>query len=405
MNESKGGSRPVVVMGLMATIVSLVGSWALIGIILERRLAAVPQPVTEIPQEFLRPVMPVAEDQLGVPLIRLDQREIIADLLAGRFEALERRFQDLEAQARRDPRFEFHLLAAHNAFRRIDGATGRALDRWVQARVDSPTARLSRARYRLMLAYYGRGTKTTRETSRDQFAAMNRYVDLTMADLEAVRTLDDSSPLFWSMTLLVLQLRQSSYAMAEALDQASRRQPASLLWRISAMKSASPRWGGSYRLMRKIADDAQAHLDENPLLAVLRGFPSDVRGVTARQRNSFGRASKFNAQALEHGHYPAFLVNRARGSFFSADYLAALSDLRTVAATRPQDRDVLELKGWTQFYLATVAPDSLRETLLELSHADLALLDELLPGDSEVEQWRERVRVRLTQCRAALTDC
>lgn len=191
-------------------------------------------------------------------------------LLRGRqFDSVEIALSLTREEAAVDVRAEWRY---HDAYAALEEPSLRpALDAWIAVHPRSVEARIARGMYFVNLAGRRRGGAIVSQTSRDRFRALEATLDSAVAEIRAALK-DDPSALaaYW-----VLQGAAGYGGQREILPtykRALRLSPASFVTRWLAITALTPRWGGNYDSMARLATEAQRFAAANPELRTLQGF-------------------------------------------------------------------------------------------------------------------------------------
>jgi len=183
---------------------------------------------------------------------------------------LDRRLaQDLQAQRTRP---ESHGLLDHTYFNAFDDGSfevRQTLDAWKRASPNSAFAYAASGSAYVWMAMKARGGAYIRDTPQSNIDAMDRLLALADTDLQRAMALDPQvTPTYVAM------IKAGSLSLGDDyVDRAARRGLAVAPdnYAIYGLLSGAtePKWGGSLALMGRVAQMAQAHVKENPMLAIL----------------------------------------------------------------------------------------------------------------------------------------
>jgi tetratricopeptide (TPR) repeat protein len=76
--------------------------------------------------------------------------------------------------------------------------------------------------------------------------------------------------------------------------------------RVHALEALAPDWGGSIEAMRRVADEAQTHVDRNPRLRIFPGYVEAELAMAAWRAEDLRAAAKHYRRALAHGDHFAW---------------------------------------------------------------------------------------------------
>lgn len=324
-------------------------------------------------------------DAYGYPPAWVDKVALLDSLRARRWDWLAGRLSELTTLQLRDVRFEYHVVEAYNAFGRADLRP--LLDEWVFVRPGSPEAHLAHAHHGLTRAWDARGTRYARDTPREALRRMRREVAIAHRELDVALELDPRLPVAYDLRMALHQLDGDRRGAKSALEAGLRLVPTSVSLRERWLLQLWPRWGGSYRAMRRVAEEARPLQARNPRLVTLAVQVHNARG----QDTDGDKALREFATALEHGDEQYTLRNRARAYARAGDWERVLADLNRAWTLRPEHTDILQRRARALYELARVAVPEQRDGLYHRAEADAALREQILPGE-ESRRLLERIR-------------
>ncbi|MDH3524962.1 MAG: DUF4034 domain-containing protein [Acidobacteriota bacterium] len=266
----------------------------------------------------------------------MDVFALVDHLQGERFEELERALKELAAAAERDPRTETDLaMAVEAVLGSGEPSRGRSIERWARERPASAWARAGLAHHYRTVGYRARGTKLASETPAASFDAMENWHERAVREADRAARLDPSlvEPHLVRMSVVRagwggFELDLSSVELSlEGLDLSGivRAKPAcraqaeealaiapwSYRVRTSLLACLDPMWGGSVEETLEVARAAQEHVDANPKLQALLGFPHYRLAEAARREGDLPRALDRINCALAEGEYAPFYDTRA----------------------------------------------------------------------------------------------
>lgn len=143
------------------------------------------------------------------------------------------------------------------------------LDAWKRASPNSAFAWAASGDAYVAMAQKARGTDYISKTPQSSIESMDRLAAEADTDLRQAVALDPQvTPAYTAM----IDIGTLSLGQTYALDGASRGlavAPDNFAMRDMLMWAEQPNWYGSLHAMHKLADDAQAHADRNPMLKLL----------------------------------------------------------------------------------------------------------------------------------------
>lgn len=290
-----------------------------------------------------------------------------------------------------------------DAFNKGSFDVRRTLDAWKRASPKSAFAFAASGFAYVAMAGDARGDAFIQDTPQSNIDAMERLLRLADADLRRAVALDPRvTPSYVAMIKAGSLALGDDYAI-KAANLGLTAAPADYAIYGSLSLAAEPEWGGSLKAMRVIARMAQAHVKENPLLAILKSNEPlvaydacDCEGKASWRAFPIVFADVGSAEELfdagnaanENGHYGLAVVYLSEGLRFLPDSSLsrqrrdlALSDLGEMAAAvddathwiqkSPDDPHAYNARGY-----AYKAQDNEPNAAADLQHA--VTLD---PGD------------------------
>lgn len=319
-------------------------------------------------------------------------------LRAHEFRRLDSLFGAYRDSVRADVAYEPLLFHSFDAFGMPDPALRPHLDAWVAAEPSSVVPFVARASHSLGMGWAARGTAWTRDTPREQLELMAEWVERAGEDLRAARRRDSTFvPAYWLLLNAAMPYLPTDEKRRIA-EEALRIDPRSLLVRERYLRSVTPRWGGSYREMRRFAEESQRFVDQNPDLVVLPGFVAWDQGRSARDHGA--KLAKYR-EALRYGDYWLFFAARARAHYMLDDEELAIDNYNLALQYRPNDVELLVGRGLAYWYLAWKAstPEQ-RAEHRRLARADVARAAHINPLHEDVrDALKEHPRLAVAQDR------
>lgn len=311
---------------------------------------------------------------LSIPLAHAagsDAFEILKNLKARNYPALETTLSQYQERYESDPQDEEALQTAYSIFESSDPTLKEPLNAWVRTLPNSYAARLARGIYQEHLGWLSRGARYIRDTSAGQIKGMQRHFALAQKDIRAAVAANPKLSVGYCY-LIKISMATGDPALSKLVDEAFASNPYSFSIHAQYMFSLLPTWGGSLPAMRSYADRLKTLAQQNPRLLVLTGYvPYAEADELERRRDYKGALKKYN-EALEHGAYWSFFQARGRYYYYQDDNFKALADFSRSLSLRPLDADTLAYRGKTFYYLGRYP-----QALVDLNHA--IRLDPLAP--------------------------
>jgi Zn-dependent protease with chaperone function/Tfp pilus assembly protein PilF len=237
------------------------------------------------------------EQTVAIPEPRLQalygvQRDVLAMLERGDYGALDARLADLQTRYERGQLGEDELEHAFRAFRRVGASAEQPLKAWGEKMPESYCARVALGIYYLWRGIEARGGGYASETPEAKMEAMQALLARARPELERSIALAPK-PYLSHLSMVTL----ARYAGGERdlglrhFQEGLRVAPQSVSLRLARMTTLEPRWGGSYRAMEALAQEAKENLKE-PLAA-----ERVAARIPAYRANELQRQKKY-AEAL-----------------------------------------------------------------------------------------------------------
>src|SRR5205807_1733877 len=181
----------------------------------------------------------------------LDLRRL---LRTAQFDSVEIALRLAQDEAAVDVRAEWRYYDSYVALQ--EPSLRPALDAWMAAHPRAVEARIARGMYFVNLAAARRGGAYAEKTNRGQFGALDATLDSCFAEIR-VALKDDPSNLaaYWVLQRAAVYKRQPD--VLRTYTRGLRLSPASFVTRWLAITALTPRWGGTYESMDRVAGQAQ----------------------------------------------------------------------------------------------------------------------------------------------------
>ncbi len=295
----------------------------------------------------------------------------------GDWEGLDRSLLALQREFERDPAAtEFEVCAAFGQFSRP--GDGERLDAWVAHDPAAFPARVARAEYYYAQAFEARGDDWAQETSDEQFAAMDEWLDKALGDVAVAIKREPEALNAHVVHVYAHNAHGQERQEDGAFEEGRKHCPECYLTYSSAMHGKRPRWGGSYPEMEHIARralDANGHAVR---LYALYGFVYEDQASLCSLSGRHGQAITLYSKALEYGER-AWLLRRRAGAYCATKgYERALSDLDRALTLEPEYVSALLLRA--ELYV--------RKGDTTRALADVHAAEDVSPGDEAIKEWK-----------------
>jgi len=368
-----------VVLGVVVSLALSVGVSQFLGVSLipgMDRLLGGPQtfagidrdPSAPTPVPFERP-----EDE-GSPT----RVEILRTLRSRDFATLTQTLEAKRARVAEDIRHEAEWNRVIATFSINDPSITPLIEDWLAASPDSVVPYLASGTHMYSLAFNARGTKTALNTTREQIAGMEHFLEKVVADAGAALKRDHREVLAYRLLIDVARAGGTQTECGSLARDGLAVAPASFRIRWALAGCRLPRWGGSRAGVAAVWEKAKPFVADNPDLSPLAGLAAYDEGRLLKGDD----AMRLLDQAVAAGPYPAFFLERAREHYANDRDQEALEDANLGLILSPQDPDLLEYQ-----FLA----------LANLNRADeasevLDVLAEVDPTHADVPKWRDDIQ-------------
>jgi tetratricopeptide (TPR) repeat protein len=282
-------------------------------------------------------VGPEGSDADGYPRKTPSILGLRALLVERRFDDLTRYVAALEHEAELDIKKEYWALDSTRGFMVADPSLEPLLDEWVTHDKGSFAPYAARGIYRAEVGWYERGDAYSSKTSPAQFAALAHQLALAREDLTRALAL---RPRALSPRLALITASKSDSEVRNEFARAVADFPESFLVRYYAMLGLTPRWGGSYAELERMALDAAKQASKNSRMLTLGGFADYARAEDLSTAKDYAGAVTALDRAVTHGELWLYLDERGDAKNRLLDYAGAALDLRRARGLRPEQAKV-----------------------------------------------------------------
>jgi len=142
------------------------------------------------------------------------------------------------------------------------------LNEWVAHSPESHLPRLIRGEYAIAYAWYFRGNTLANRVTDEGWEGFRTYLDHAQEDLEEAHAMNPEDPEASCAMITVavannlgFDVMEEYYRMTLAIDPLHRQA------RMAKVNFVQPKWGGSWREVEKVIEDARANRDAFPMMA------------------------------------------------------------------------------------------------------------------------------------------
>jgi tetratricopeptide (TPR) repeat protein len=285
-----------------------------------------------------RPLKPLT------PPFTVNKLDILGDLRARQFDALDTRLRSYQQRAEENIAEEANMRMAFQTFENSDPGLDDLLSEWVKNSAFSYSAHLAWATYSFKQGWRARGGRVAGDTSAQRVTDMESFFAHGAREAQAALSLN---PKLAQAYVLLLQRERANGGTEKCMkvgESVLNLLPASFIVRLEMMKCLQPRWGGSVEAMEAFAQESQKFVAENARLVVLKGFPAfDRASWVYRGKRDYALEIKVYAEAIEKGGDDAMFY-QARGEVFGTlgQTQQAIEDFERANQLSPQNQDILE---------------------------------------------------------------
>lgn len=303
--------------------------------------------------------------------------EVLRMLRSRDFATLTHALEAKRVKVAQDIRHESEWNRVMRSFAITDPSITPLIEEWVAASPASVVPYIASGRHMHAMANEARGTKLARDTSREQIAGMERFLEKVNRDAGAALQRDPKEVIAYELLINVAQSAGAQTECGTVAQAGLTAAPASLRIRWALAMCRLPRWGGTRAGVEAIWEKARPFVADHPDLSVLRGIMAWDGGRLMDGDD----AMRLLDQAIAAGPYPAFFLARAREHFDRDRLEAALEDVHLGLIISPQDPELLE-------YQFSALADLGR---IDQASAALDVLAEVDPTNPDLAAWQNWV--------------
>lgn len=250
-----------------------------------------------------------------------------------------------EASCDRDIRYEY---AAQNGFEAFDLFTPSykaLLDDWVRSAPGSWVPLTARASYSTRAGWKARGGKWASETTDEKFRRMRDHFESAVRDLQASLRIRPRQLHAYDLLMQIVQNCEGQETGAQIAGKVLEHYPNSYLLRRRQMLSLTPRWGGSYDAMARLARESAPYAGKNARLKTLPGFVSWDKAKMAMFAGEYGKSIPLFEKALSFGENWNFVYDLSECYRLAKMYDRALEMANRAIALEPLSSDAYGLRS------------------------------------------------------------
>jgi len=324
----------------------------------------------------------------------------------GWFSALEARLAGLERDYLVDPRSEHRLWAAYAEFQDPDEALALPLTRWRRARPASVEPWLASALWGAARANTTRRRADGTLTG-PQIATL-RAEERDAADGWLARARELRSEHLVGIGASYFAMRRDGWDRAQRrlFEELRRLHPGAFRAHLLAIENASPRHGGSFDEMARLATEAQQQVGRYPWMRGLLAAVDVERSTAARGRGEWAESFEAIQAALAVAREPEYLIVRGDLWLQAGDPVRAVLDAGEALALHPDDRSAMLLRATALYWAALVGDAPQRRQALEASRLHFERLAERHPLEAKLrDRWVRYIEARTVDCAKGVAAC
>jgi len=287
---------------------------------------------------------PAGVDEDGYPTQYVDRLGLRTLLHHGRYNDLNRFFEEYQVAFEKDPRKEYWPIDASSTFSSAEPELREKLDAWVKATPRSFAPYLARGAHSVSVGYASRGHKWAHLTANEHMDAMAEAMKRALKDLD--RALELRPKLVAAMRLKIQALVTAwpREQLQKVIERAIAVCRPCFQVRVTYIETLRPRWGGSYEEMRGFAEH---RVDpDNRRHRLLPGYIDLDKAAILRKDKKYDEALKVVQRACALGNHWEFLLARADINRRAGRAASALEDITRAERLRPGLPQALFDRAW-----------------------------------------------------------
>ncbi len=284
------------------------------------------------------------KDAYGYPTQYVDCAMIKSLLIHRKYSELTKYFEQFQNAFEKDNTFEYWPIDASEAFRSAEKELLPRLSEWVAKYPNSFAPYLARGSYYSSLGFALRGAKPISKTSELEVVTMQQ------AHGEAVKNLMKALEIRPKLVAAMRKLMQVYAGSHQGLDiptllkMANEQCPECFQIQVTAIMNRTPRWGGSYEEMQKMADEAAKKA--NPKLKLLAGYISYDKAEIHYYKDRYKEALEEINRACSLGDHWEFLLMRGKIHLEMKQMEPAFADFDLSVSSRPDQSESLAYRSY-----------------------------------------------------------
>ena len=307
--------------------------------------------------------------------------EILRALRSRDFATLTRTLESKRARVAQDIRHEAEWNRLAATFAITDPSITPLIDDWIAASPDSVAPYIASGTHMYSLAFEARGAKTAANTTSEQRAGLQHFLEKVVLDAGAALKRDPKEVLAYRLLIDVARAGGTQGECGRIAREGLAVAPASLRIRWALAICRLPRWGGSHAEVEAIWQKAKPFVTDNPDLSALAGVVAWDKGRSIKGEP----AMQLLDQALAAGPSPVFFLARAIEHSRNERFDQTLAEANLGLIVAPQEPDLLAYQFISLANLGRIDEAS----------ATFDVLAEVDPTHPDVAEFRDEVKRRV----------
>ncbi|PKI15862.1 tetratricopeptide repeat protein [Colwellia sp. 12G3] len=281
----------------------------------------------------------------NIPLI---SPEIIKMVKNSEFKSLSSKLETYHTLLASDISYDSLLYKVYLSFSIDDKQVLSAILRWKRQQPENLQPVLAEAFYYYGKAWRTRGTNGSSSTPVEDIKAMEVLL-LKSKKLLAEAKANNRFELVATALMIDVNRTLGDYDLAQEIySDVIGKFEGSYLLRYRFLIAAQPRWGGNYRTIKRVVDEAQFHSDKNDQLVLLKGYLFEEAGDIAAIDGDHHEAGIFYSKGLKFGSNDKLLWKKGKSEYRQQHYSSALGFFNQSIALNSNDHDYYYWRSLTQ---------------------------------------------------------
>ncbi|MGD1045525.1 MAG: tetratricopeptide repeat protein [Bacteroidota bacterium] len=261
------------------------------------------------------------------------------------FKSLNSKLDEYQSAYDQDYQEEDNVYDAFDVFSRVDTEFESLFVKWEKESSEFPASYIARAKYYCACAREARGRKWLIDKDQKEYKEMERYYALALLDINIALKKNVRLDVCYAMMVEIGAATANEEMKGKALSDALKNHPYAYRIRLKYVQTLTPRFGGSYDMMKTFIDSCSKYVAFNPKIKALSAsIPAD-RGSIFSYLGKYGEAVKMYTEALNYSNYHSYYACRGDAYIQLKDYVHALNDYDHALELSPNDPEYLSRKA------------------------------------------------------------